>query len=428
MVLLLFSRPLALTLGLSACFLSAALAQNDVNDPTQISVPNERPSPPPTIKPLDWKNVPEIVGSHISAPRVGLYAGFTRLVFDLPKGTANLGNVKVVSDASGFSLEFMGVFAPPLSSRGTPTLADMTKARLRVQTDVSPELSSWTLSSGQYGTVATVKVPFEVRPNSGGFKLLVLPADAQSPNDRVVLDLGPAYANRTPVPLEQYWVAPFPVGTKIVLDPGHGGTDPGAIGAVLEKETNLKMGLLVRDLLIAAGAEVTMSRQDDRVFSKDKPTDLLARAMLGRAPQTLFVSLHVNAMPKQNYLRGYGVETWWYPNHPDSLRLAQTIEKAVLEQTGAFPRQVNSASLAVLRQSEIPASLVEIGFTSHPVDGENLKNDNYLERVALGVATGIRNFVGSSKVPDVLPTVVPSKLPAAPASPSLPVPDKLPGT
>ena len=425
MVLSLFSRPLALALSLSVCFLNVALAQGDVNDPTQISVPNERPSPPPVIKPLDWKNIPEIVSNGIGAPRIGLYAGFTRLVFDLPKGTANLGNVKVTNDAGGFSLEFGGVFAPPLSSRGTPTLADMTKARLRVQSDVSPELSSWTLSSGQGGTVATVKVPYGVRPNSGGYKLLILPADAESPNDRVVLDLGPAYANRQSMPLEQYWVTPFPPGTKIVLDPGHGDTDPGGIGVVVEKETSLKMGLLVRDLLIAAGAEVLMTRQDDRVFSKNKPADLQARAMLGKAPQTLFVSLHVNAMPKQNYLRGYGVETWWYPNHPDSLRLAQTIEKAVLEHTGAFARKVNSASLAVLRQSEIPSTLVEIGFTSHPVDGENLRSEGYLERVALGVASGIRNFIGSSRVPDALPTVVPSKVPS---SPSLPVPDRLPGT
>lgn len=414
------SRPLMLTLCLlGVSSLNAALAQEDVNDPTQIAIPNEPAAPPPTLKPLDWKNIPEIVGNQIGAPRVGLYAGFTRLVFDLPKGTL----VKFNLDAHTLTLEFGGVFAPPLSSRGTPTLAAMTKARLRVETNVSPELSSWTLMPEQRGTVATVKVPYALRSSGGGYKLLVLPSSPESPNDRVVLDLAPAYANRQTVPLEQYRVDAFPAGTRIVLDPGHGGTDPGAVGAVVEKEVNLKMAVLVRDLLIAAGAEVVMTRQDDVVFSKNKPVDLRARALLGKGPQTVFISLHANALPKGSYLRGYGMETWWYPNHPDSLRLAQSVQKAMLEQTGAFPRSVQTASLAVLRQSEVPSTLVEIGFTSHPVDGENLKSDNYLERVALGVATGIRNFVGASKGPNPLP--IPDKLPTTPA---LPIPDKLPGT
>lgn len=373
-VLVLCGTTLALTLP------CAALAQDLVDDPNQIVLPNEPVAPPVVVKPLSWKNIPEILGNQISAPRVGVYAGYTRLVFDLPKDTL----LKVTPQSSGFSLELIGVkLAHNLSEEKT-----------------SNELSSWKMENTSSGVVATLKTAYPIRDNNGGYKVLAIPHGIDSPNDRLVLDMSPAFANRTPLALEQMALEPFPTGFQMVLDPGHGGNDPGAIGAVIEKETTLKVALMVRDLLEAAGATVNMTRVDDQILSNDKVTDLKMRGQMGKAPQNLYVSIHVNSLKKSNALRGYGLETFWYSNNVESKHLAESLNTEMLNLTGSFARGVRNANLAVLRNSEVPASLVEIGFTSHPVDGENLRNDAYLERIALGIARGIRNFIG---IPSELP-------------------------
>jgi N-acetylmuramoyl-L-alanine amidase len=106
----------------------------------------------------------------------------------------------------------------------------------------------------------------------------------------------------------------------------------------------------------------------------------------------MFVSIHVNSTEASSALAGYGIETWWNNNNPNSLPLAQSIQQDAIGATAAYSRGVkNVHTLAVLRQSRIPAALVEIGYTSHPVDGLNLKDSNYLDRVAFGVASGIRD-------------------------------------
>ena len=179
---------------------------------------------------------------------------------------------------------------------------------------------------------------------------------------------------------------------RVVIDPGHGGIDPGAVGAVVEKEVNLAVGLRVRDYLKAAGVDVVMTRDTDTQLSKDKNTDLNMRAALGTPGTQLYVSIHVNAMAPANVLRGYGIETWWNPNHPLSQNLAALLQRNTIQTTAAFDQGLkNSRSLAVLRNSRIPAALIEVGFTSHPVDGLNLKDENYLDRLALGIANGIRD-------------------------------------
>ena len=69
-----------------------------------------------------------------------------------------------------------------------------------------------------------------------------------------------------------------------------------------------------------------------------------------------------------------------------------SLQQDAVAATAAYSRGLyNTQSLAVLRQSRIPAALIEIGYTSHPVDGLNLKDSNYLDRVAYGVASGIRD-------------------------------------
>ncbi|MCD0161233.1 N-acetylmuramoyl-L-alanine amidase, partial [Deinococcus sp. 6YEL10] len=232
------------------------------------------------------------------------------------------------------------------------------------------------------------------------------------------IDLSPAMADLTPLsPAERVVAAVPPVpatrGTailalsasyvrpRVVIDPGHGGRDPGAVGLVTEKAVNLDIALRVRDLLTAAGVDVVLTRDSDRELSADKNTDLKLRAALSTPGTALFVSIHVNALEAVSALRGYGIETWWNPNHPRSSALAALLQNNLIGQTGAFNRGLkNSQSLSVLRNSRVPAALVEVGYLSHPVDSQNLKDTHYIDRVALGIAQGIREALVSGVTAD----------------------------
>ncbi|GEM45684.1 N-acetylmuramoyl-L-alanine amidase family protein [Deinococcus cellulosilyticus] len=369
-------RPLVVVL--IVLFTSLAFSQNDpgvLEDPSDLPAPVLPVMPAPTVKPLPWQNIPEIKEAVVGQPRIGLYAGWTRLVFDVPKGST----VQVTPEGFGITIGFSG-----LQVRGGLALKSPPSS-------LSPEVQGWSLSSGPLGSTATIRTRYPLRAGGGGWKMLHLPAGLDSLNDRLVLDFSEAFANRQTLQAPPLQLFPFPV--EVVLDPGHGGKDPGAVGSVMEKEVNLQVTHKVQGLLEAAGATVVLTRLGDTVFSDDKRTDLQHRASLGVSPRKVLVSIHANSLAKQSALAGYGVETWWHPNHPESQHLARTLQSSMLEWTSAFDRKVRTAPFVVIRNSQVPAALIEMGFVSHPVDGENLLSAGYLDRMAYGIALGIQRFV-----------------------------------
>ncbi|GAA5533835.1 N-acetylmuramoyl-L-alanine amidase [Deinococcus aluminii] len=314
----------------------------------------------------------------LSVPRIERLQGLTRLTLDLPAGT--IPRVTVVNGTLQVTLA--GLNAPALQGR-----------------EGTPELRGWRYDPASLGATLTLMTPTPLRERGGW--------QAITRGDQLILDLSPALADRTPLtPRDRLAALPaapalpgaallaFPAAQprpRVVIDPGHGGKDPGAVGAVTEKQVTLEVARRVQTLLRQAGVDAVLTRDGDRELNPDKATDLKLRAGLGTPGTGLFLSIHVNAMPAANALRGYGVETWWNPNHPRSQDLAAVLQKNVVAVTGAYSQGLkNSQSLAVLRESRIPAALVEIGFTTHPVDGLNLQDPNYLERVALGIAQGVR--------------------------------------
>ena len=320
-------------------------------------------------------------------PRVGLSPGMTRLVLDVPAQTT----YRIVPGSTGLTIEFSG---PGGVGTSGPNL--------------SPEVRSWAWQSTSRGNLLNIQTVRPVR-EAGGWRGLVLPARAGQPA-RLVLDISPALANTAALGPAQKVLAMVPPARQasprglalllptferptIILDPGHGGIDPGAVGLVIEKVVALDVALRVRHLLSGAGVNVVMTRDQDTQLSLDKATDLKMRSDLAQGKQ-LFVSIHANATPPATVLRGYGVETWWNANHPGSVKLAQYIQREIITQTSAFDRGLkNNQTLGVLRRNPVPAVLVEMGFTSHPVDGLNLRDTNYLDRVALGVWTNIVSSV-----------------------------------
>lgn len=328
-------------------------------------------------------------GAVLSAPRIGKNPGMTRVVLDLPAGVS----YRMVPGPLGLRVELSGT---GLSAAGL------------AQQNVSPEVRAWRIDPTSSGVSANFLTGTPTTARSG-WRAQLLPPTPGTDRSRLAIDFSPALADLTPVsPRDKMLgtVPPIPSmrGTailalaasysrpRVVIDPGHGGVDPGAMGSITEKQVTLAVGLRVRELLQAAGVDVIMTRSSDTQLSVDKNTDLNMRAALGTTNNAqMYVSIHVNAMPAQNALRGYGIETWWNPNHPLSQSLAALLQKDTIQSTAAYDQGLrNNRSLAVLRNSRIPAALIEIGYTSHPVDGLNLKDNNYLDRVALGIATGIR--------------------------------------
>jgi len=325
-------------------------------------------------------------GALLPAPRIGKNPGLTRVVLELPPGAA----YRMLPSSLGLRVELTGVSAAPLEAQA-----------------ISPELQAWRYEPGTDGLTVTLLTGTPVTNRSGWRAQLVLPLPGTD-RSRLAIDLSPSLADLTPLTPRERVLAAVPatpvargtamlalgaalVKPRAVIDPGHGGRDSGGIGAVIEKQVALEVALRVRDLLSKAGVDVIMTRDTDRALVPDKATDLRMRAELASPGTQVFVSIHVNALPAASALRGYGVETWWNPNHPLSSALAALIQNNVTAVTGAFSRGLkNTSSLSVLRNSRIPAALIEIGYTSHPVDGLNLKDTNYLDRVALGIAQGVR--------------------------------------
>ncbi len=181
----------------------------------------------------------------------------------------------------------------------------------------------------------------------------------------------------------------------IVIDPGHGGHDVGTQSIskprYQEKSLNLVTAQFIKGFLEQLGYQVFMTREEDVFISLDK------RAQLANEKKpTLFVSIHYNSAPSAE---AQGVEVFFYPSKEQkervakSRRLAQSILKNVIAHTKAKSRGVKQANYAVIRETAMPAVLVEGGFVTNEEELQNLKDPTYLKRLAWGVVRGIEDYL-----------------------------------
>ena len=190
---------------------------------------------------------------------------------------------------------------------------------------------------------------------------------------------------------------------SIFLDPGHGGSDPGAVsGGVREKDLTLSVYNKVSSKLASLGYTVLTSR------NVDKDVDLVERAeQANNANADMLLSIHFNAGG-----RGIarGIETYYYQSQADrvpkinkenhnnaerlerSRKLANKVQQNLLYQTGANDRGVKRASFTVLRETSIPSILVELGFIDNPEERNKIKTNEYQERLANGIVDGIVEY------------------------------------
>jgi N-acetylmuramoyl-L-alanine amidase len=214
----------------------------------------------------------------------------------------------------------------------------------------------------------------------------------------------------------------------VLLDPGHGGKDPGAIGVgrIREKDVNLSVALYVSEYLKRYGVKVVMTRSGDTF-----PTLGQRAQMANRLPNSIFVSIHANSCSKSSVS---GIETFVLAdrvsdsyrarkaaskysiknNHTklsyhgqrtvldrmcksartDSVKLANLIQRNTIKTSGDENRGVRRENLHVLRENYFsPAVLVEVGFLSHRRTARKLRQEWYLKKIAMGISEGIVSYL-----------------------------------
>ena len=182
-------------------------------------------------------------------------------------------------------------------------------------------------------------------------------------------------------------------GKVIVVDPGHGGHNPGAVAnGVQEADINLGVSLLLRDKLQKEGATVIMTRQTDQSVASKSSTlgqELQARVDIAEKNRAdLFISVHSNSNPQKNIA---GAMTF-YPQNRSS-KLALEVQNALIDQTGAVDKGVEPATFYVLRKTSMPSILVETGFVTNAKEAGNLSNKNYQNKIAQGIFNGIVRYL-----------------------------------
>jgi len=187
----------------------------------------------------------------------------------------------------------------------------------------------------------------------------------------------------------------------IVLDPGHGGSDCGAVGAggLTEKAVNLELASRIGTLLASSGVHVIMTRDSDReLTSRSTPAaeELGKRVETARSTDAaLFVSLHHNAMADPvaaRSARGCTVYYYHQQSLPAALAIARSLAAAIEERRC----DVRARSFFVIRQTDMPAVLVEAAFISNPQEEMKLRNPAYLDRAARGICRGILAFIATA--------------------------------
>ncbi|WP_320674421.1 N-acetylmuramoyl-L-alanine amidase [Prochlorococcus sp. MIT 1341] len=176
---------------------------------------------------------------------------------------------------------------------------------------------------------------------------------------------------------------------RVVIDPGHGGPDPGAVGIGRLRETDvvLDIALQVRSLLESKGVKVSMTR------TKEVDLDLPPRvALANRLRASAFVSIHVNASRKNK--RGVnGIETFFYSGWRGK-KLAENIQEQVLNVSPGSPdRGVRQGRFFVIRRTTMPAALVEAGFVTGDLDAPRLARVDHRKKLSFAIAKGILNYL-----------------------------------
>ena len=177
-------------------------------------------------------------------------------------------------------------------------------------------------------------------------------------------------------------------GKVIMIDPGHGGHDPGASTEdAIEKKINLSVALKLRDMLVQAGATVIMTRDTDVYTSLTDRSSLANRIM-----PDVFISIHSNSAWA---VTAAGSESYYNNLEFFSKQLATFVLDELVKVTGQTRRRVEFGDLHVVRETFMPSTLIELGFISNAAERARLISDEYQDKAALGIFNGLEKYFAS---------------------------------
>lgn len=195
----------------------------------------------------------------------------------------------------------------------------------------------------------------------------------------------------------------LPVSNKvIVLDAGHGNPDGGAVSTngISEAEINLKIALKLQNLLEQSGATVILTRSDENgIYDADKTklknqkvSDIKNRVKIGNSSSAdIFVSIHLNKIPQSQYS---GWQTFFKSGSEQGEKLATSIQenlnKTIEKENNRVPMKLDN--VYIVKNVEIPLTIVECGFLSNEEEERKLQEDDYQDKLAWGIYNGIINY------------------------------------
>lgn len=202
----------------------------------------------------------------------------------------------------------------------------------------------------------------------------------------------------------RYTAADMQTLPVIIIDPGHGGMDGGAVGVdgQIEKDINLAISLTLRDMFVASGFEVIMTRETDmsihdegaNTARKQKVSDLHNRLKIAEDnPNSIFISIHQNKFGSQ---KSWGTQVFYSPNAEQSGVLAKIVQRRmVADLQPDNKREVKKAekNLYLLFNAKCPAILIECGFLSNPEEARRLEGAEYQRELAFSAMCAVLEYL-----------------------------------
>lgn len=191
-------------------------------------------------------------------------------------------------------------------------------------------------------------------------------------------------------------------GKTIVIDAGHGVPDEGAQSSngTTEAETNLKIALKLQNLLEQSGCTVILTRSDEnaiydidsKTLKQKKISDIKNRVKIGNESSAdIFVSIHLNKIPQSQY---DGWQTFYKEGSQDGAKLAKSIQenlnKTIQKENNRIAKTIDK--VYIIKNVEIPITIVECGFLSNPEEEKKLLQDDYQNKLAWGIYNGIIDY------------------------------------
>ncbi len=194
----------------------------------------------------------------------------------------------------------------------------------------------------------------------------------------------------------------------VVIDAGHGGEDSGAVAnGLLEKDINLSIALMLRDMLTAGGYQVVMTRDTDiSIFDSSasttrekKVSDLKNRTkIINNSKNQILVSIHQNKFEQSQY---FGTQMFYSKNNPKSAVLADELRKSVtglLQPDNKRELKPADSNIYILDQAQVPAVIVECGFLSNEEEAKKLSDKDYQQKMAFAICGGIMGYTNRCSV------------------------------